>query len=277
LIKKIIWWLAYKTRPFKGKERLVYFFTKYSLSQEIKIKRQDVKWYLKGIDVNEFYIGIRKSHSELLFESIKQEININKSKIFWDIGANIGSICLPLLKKNSTLKAILFEPSPSVLNKLIKNLSLNQDIINRSKISTFALSKKTELAKFYESNQLSNSGVGGLKKSHTSHRFSLNIQTYSGDDLIFKKKYPMPDIIKIDVEGFEYEVLYGLKKTLKKYHPTIFFEHCLYRIKERMHSKKTVIEFLKKFNYVIYNLKDKKKINDYSDLNLDTDFMAKYN
>ena len=274
MIKKIIWWLAYKIRPFKGKERLVYFFTKF-FSQKIKIKREGVNWYLKGIDVNEYYIGIRKFHSELLFNSIHHEINTNKSKTFWDIGANIGSICLPLLKKNISLKAILFEPSPGVLSKLIKNLSLNQDIINRSKICTFALSKKSDLTKFYESNQLSNSGVGSLKKNHNSHRFSLNIQTYSGDDLIFKKKYSVPDVIKIDVEGFEYEVLWGLKKTLQRYHPTIFFEHCLYRIKERMHSKKIIINFLKKFNYVIYDINGKKVINEY--LNFNTDFIAKCN
>jgi FkbM family methyltransferase len=40
----------------------------------------------------------------------------------------------------------------------------------------------------------------------------------------FKFKYPV-DLIALDVEGYEYKVLQGAKKTIRKFHPTIIAEN----------------------------------------------------
>ena len=48
----------------------------------------------------------------------------------------------------------------------------------------------------------------------------LTIPCYSVDGLL-KLKYDKPDVIKIDVEGAEYDVLKGAINTLQKYKPNI--------------------------------------------------------
>lgn len=42
------------------------------------------------------------------------------------------------------------------------------------------------------------------------------------DEMVVRGQLPLPDYIKIDVEGAESEVLEGANATLEKAHPTIF-------------------------------------------------------
>ena len=44
------------------------------------------------------------------------------------------------------------------------------------------------------------------------------------DEVIVEKSLPQPDFIKIDVEGFEYDVLLGAKNTLSNSKPILFIE-----------------------------------------------------
>ena len=83
-----------------------------------------------------------------------------------------------------------------------------------------------------------------------------------------------PVFIKIDVEGFEQEVLKGLKNTLIEFKPTIIFEHSLYRLNERGHRKDSVTNYLESLGYKIYKQNSAIKIKE-SDLDNDADFIAR--
>src|SRR5438552_3483116 len=119
--KKLIWYLSYQTRSFKGKERLVALISRPRSLGHVKTERQGVNWFLEGHDLNEFAIAVRQNHSPILSKRLSEEIENNNIKVFWDIGANIGAITLPLLKTFSNLQAILFEPSAEVAGRLIRN------------------------------------------------------------------------------------------------------------------------------------------------------------
>jgi hypothetical protein len=51
------------------------------------------------------------------------------------------------------------------------------------------------------------------------------LEVVEGDDYISKLKLERIDLIKIDVEGFEKNVLIGLKNTLKKFKPYVVMEY----------------------------------------------------
>jgi FkbM family methyltransferase len=53
---------------------------------------------------------------------------------------------------------------------------------------------------------------------------SLTIRMQRLDTLVFEKRLPRPDVIKIDVEGAEADVLRGAERTLLERPATIFIE-----------------------------------------------------
>ena len=137
-----------------------------------------------------------------------------------------------------------------------------------------ALSDSEGLTKFYVSNESFNSGMGGLGLSQSRFQFPVNVQTYTGDNLIASAKCSIPDIIKIDVEGFEINVFRGLKQTLMKHHPTIIFEHAPYKLKERNLVHDEVKRFLESLGYAIYRLSDNSPLT-LADLDKEDDFIAR--
>ena len=44
------------------------------------------------------------------------------------------------------------------------------------------------------------------------------------DDLVFKGNYPVPDVIKMDIEGGEVMAIKGMRQLLSKTHPLLLIE-----------------------------------------------------
>ena len=69
------------------------------------------------------------------------------------------------------------------------------------------------------------------------NEYSWNFtETVRWDDLVFGKFNVKPNILKIDVEGFEYEVLQGAEEVLKQYSPRIIIETHSKELREKCHS-----------------------------------------
>jgi FkbM family methyltransferase len=271
--RRLVWYWSSKTASFKGKERVVSLVSRPGSAGSVTIRRAGVAWAVQGHDLNEFAIAVRPNHSSLISNALDKEIALHNYKVLWDIGANIGAISLPLLAKHSGLSSILFEPSAEVAGRLVRNLSINPDLLGRAKIMNVALSDGEGLTEFYVSNEPFNSGTAGLGFSHNRFRFPVNVQAYTGDSLIAAGKCSAPHLIKIDVEGFEINVFRGLRQTLAKYHPPIVFEHSLYRLRERGSPADEVTGFLKSMGYAVLRLSDRMPVTD-ADLDRDADFIA---
>ena len=79
----------------------------------------------------------------------------------------------------------------------------------------------------------------------------MNIKKF--DDI---KKKIKPKFVKIDVEGFDYEVLEGMKQTLNKYKPIILVEfnkNNFFKIKKFLKDYKAWVFFYKKREFEIFN------------------------
>ena len=274
LYRKFLWDLSAATPGFKGKYRAVGLLSRPNNDNKVAIQREGVSWLVRGRDLNEFKIAAYRQHSTDIVEAIERYLPKNGPSVIWDIGANIGGVSLPLLQRNRQITSIMFEPSAEVAGRLIANALQNGDLLSRAQIVNVALSETTGLIPFFVSSEAINSGVGGLGKSHNRIDMPVHVQSYTGDSLIEAGAYHAPDVIKIDVEGFELEVLRGMRKTISERFPPVIFEHSLYRFEENKRSPDEVVSYLRSLGYEVYRMSDDARVTD-ADLNQNTDFVAR--
>jgi FkbM family methyltransferase len=147
---------------------------------------------------------------------------IKKFKIdyFIDVGSHKGEFLSYLMKLNYK-NIYCFEPQKKIFNILFKRFRKKKGI----KLYNLALSDKNTFKNFYVSKFTLTSTLSKSKNSFYSRfkNFILNntssysekkkIRTKKLDEVIYKKK--LDNIfLKIDVEGFELNVLKGAKKLL---------------------------------------------------------------
>ena len=126
-----------------------------------------------------------------------------KGQLVLDVGANYGDSAILWAKKFGA-KVVAFEPLNDVFNELEKNIELNSvDVVAYN----VAIGNGKEIA-------------GKSKGRMFSARGDLKIKTKRLDDYSFDRA----DLLKIDVEGFEYEVLKGAENTINKFKPRIIIE-----------------------------------------------------
>lgn len=51
---------------------------------------------------------------------------------------------------------------------------------------------------------------------------SLSIEVVSLDECVLERSVPIPNVIKMDIDGSEYVSLLGVESLIEKHHPTIF-------------------------------------------------------
>lgn len=133
--------------------------------------------------------------------------------MYFDIGSNIGKWTLSNIDKCD--KIIAIEASPKTFNKLNENCKNNNKIITLN----YAVSIQENEVSFYEaqSHELSTTNIEWL--TNPASRFyntgykEIKCKTITIDELI--KIYGIPELIKIDVEGGEYECIKSLTKKVK--------------------------------------------------------------
>ena len=222
------------------------------------IQRNNINYYInlkEGIDLGVF-LGLK---NEVSISNISKITNINKKKTIIDIGANIGSVSLPLAKMFKNSRIIAIEPTIYAFSKLKKNVSLNPNLKKRMSLQNiFVSNKNKKIKEVYSSWNLSNND-----KKHNIHlgilrKTSLKIRKL--DQVCSKLK--KVDFIKIDVDGHELDVLKSGKKTIIKYKPFIYFEFAPYLYKEFGYTPQNLINFIKnELNYKFYDESLKKVLN----------------
>ena len=142
---------------------------------------------------------------------------ICKGDVFLDIGANCGALTLVAASLIGNGKVYAFEPSPNVRERLQANINLNPDLKDIIKIISEGLGlNKSQV--FYNEDP-NYRGNGSLYEKQ-----GIPVEVLSLDEWVAREKLEKVDVIKIDVEGMEYDVLVGGKSVLETHHPLIYFE-----------------------------------------------------
>lgn len=171
---------------------------------------------LRGLGLYSFAISLENKIVTKLQWNKQKELYkqfISDNALCFDVGANVGNrtaLFLELGAKN----VVMVEPQKDCYEKLEKRFP-NLPLVKKG------LGEKESTEKLYVSDV---SLISSFSKSHVDQmqedRFkganwdkTIDIEMTTLDNLI--KEFGVPDFCKIDVEGYEYDVLKGLTQPLK--------------------------------------------------------------
>jgi FkbM family methyltransferase len=243
---------------FRGKERAVRAFEAYlrrvaPSRQVIRATVGGVRYALQTEDLIDYRIAYLSAHAGDVIACLDGVIG-DRNAVLWDVGANVGAVSLPLARRHPDLAIEAFEPSPAVIPRLRRNLALNDDLAARIRLHEIALCDRVGSVDFYPSAESGNGGVGTLMRGANTERTPVRVSAQAGDALIESGAARPPDVLKIDVEGFEYEVLSGLRRHLTQRRDlVVIFEHEPYRLRGRPESGKSS-ELLSAMGFILFGL-----------------------
>ncbi len=167
------------------------------------------------------------------------------------MGANCGYTLSGMLSENKDLNFICIEADKKIMEYLIKNT-------DNIKINS---SKKIILSNSFIGSEIKEAyleGDGGTKSAKI-HGIKSNqkLSTIKLDELLsqYILNNGLISLLKIDVDGYDYDVINSSKKTIKKYKPLIFFECDCDSQQQRENYIKT-IKNLSKLGYAYWAVFD---------------------
>ena len=156
------------------------------------------------------YKRVRRLHGErAILERLLADLE--EDTVFWDVGANVGIYSCLVASVLSTGTVVGFEPEPKNRDRLRTNLTANGPDC-RWTVSPFALWDRDEdlrLALGF-SETFDQVGAGHYYLSETEGRPTACRRA----DTLIEHGYPVPDVLKIDVQGAELNVLRGFGDAL---------------------------------------------------------------
>jgi FkbM family methyltransferase len=163
--------------------------------------------------------------------------------VVFDIGANIGYFTIlmsRLVGDNGQVHC--FEPTAYAFNRLHKNITINPTLpshnlyLNNKGLSSKSGKKIESFESRFSSRLL-------------AHDEKEMIEFITLDDYFYSLGLDRVDFIKIDVDGYDYEVIKGGGRILKKYRPNIMAEICNRVLKERGVDVTSYLELYLDYGY----------------------------
>ncbi len=193
-----------------------------------------------------------------ILKYFKENID-NKLKCFVDVGAHHGETIIAFNKTFFIEKNIAFEAS----NKNFEILSKNEKNIKNFSIFNIGCGEKKTIMNFKQHIETQSSTFTKINKQSSYYKrknFYLNFNKKESpflnikvemdrlDNILNKLEIKYVDILKIDTEGYDFNVIKGLGDNIKniKY---IYFEHHFHNMLIKDYTLSKIHNYLIKYNF----------------------------
>ncbi len=148
---------------------------------------------------------------------------LDAGSVYYDIGANIGFYAIVGARLvGPTGQVFAFEPFPESVEAIRRNAAING--LTNLTVEARAVDRQSgwmslEMTDISEMHKLAvatdSDAAPGVHK----------VPTVSVDDFVFGENAPPPSLVMIDVEGAEFRVLEGMRRTMKEHRPIVICEN----------------------------------------------------
>jgi len=166
--------------------------------------------WISGSSVHGCWLGRYEIEKGVLLKE-----RVTSGSVVFDIGAQAGYhtlLAARLVEPGGRVYA--FEPIPRNIDYLRKHIAMHA--LNNVEVIDAAVADFNGTALF-------DHGLSCMA-GHLSKYGALRVRCLRLDQEVFSGQLPMPDFLKIDVEGAELKVLYGAQTILSQCHPEIFLD-----------------------------------------------------
>jgi FkbM family methyltransferase len=203
-------------------------------------------------------LQVEKAHWDRMREKL------DPGSLFLDVGAATGAMSIPFALTKANIRVVAFEPSKRAFLYFSQTMKRNRISPAIIQLMPFAISNAAAVLDFME---LPEDTTGNTPFLPEASRIQVNGETvYSNSDTYpveVKTLDAMADelgfdrhkniVIKVDVEGFEVDVLRGALETIKRHRPYFAIDVHTYPASSQM-TKPDVISLLASQNYTLEEL-----------------------
>jgi FkbM family methyltransferase len=157
-----------------------------------------------------------------------------RPEVFVDVGAHLGYYAVRMAKRCE--RVVAFEPNPISRAKLARNVALNG--LDNVSVLPYACGEGSYRARLWLA------GSGSTLLEGYVRGESAEVEVVPLDEVVERA-----DIVKIDVEGYDWQVLKGMERLIEEQRPTIIIEHHDFRHYRTSHYP-LIKEFLRGRGYM---------------------------
>jgi FkbM family methyltransferase len=176
--------------------------------------------------------------------------------LIFDIGFNVGEFTQTCFNKYPNCNVIAVEANPNLVNGVSPhfftnyNFTLHNNLVSNIEgeeidfyVSPYATGVSTASTEFMQNSRFTK-GSKNVPKNSIKWNEPIKIQSITIDSML--ERYGIPDLIKIDVEGYEYNVLSGLTQKVN--------DICFEWHEEESEQLYRILEHLKNIGYTEFGV-----------------------
>lgn len=212
----------------------------------------------QGIDFAIYLGGMFERNTAIALSKLTEP-----SSLVLDVGANIGAHTLHLANLvGSKGRVMAFEPTDFAFRKLRRNLDINSSLAARVEAFHCFLTASDGSAvpsAIYSSWPLA--AETGLHAKHLGREMQTKAaQARSLDSILAERADRKVQLVKLDVDGFECDVLRGATSLLREMRPIFVMELAPYVLQERGASLDELLSHFVPNGYVFYDERTEKRL-----------------